>query len=354
MNEDRLQSVTIRGRKVGPGQPCYVIAEIGLNHNGDPDLAARTIAAAAAAGADAVKFQNYRTEDFLSDRSLTWRYRANGVEVEEAQFDMFKRTELDRERLAQFRTMCDAHRIDLISTPTGQDGIDDLVAVGAAALKNGSDYLGNLTLVRAMARTGLPTIVSVGMATLTEIDEAVAAFRDADGTELLLLHCVSLYPAPAAELHLRKMPAMAAAFGCPVGYSDHATGCAAAVAAVALGAVAVEKHFTLDRALPGPDHAMSSDPAEMAALIRAIRETEAALAEAPLGLSPREAGARAGHRLSCVAAADLVAGHVLAAADIAFRRPGTGLRPALVDGLIHRRLARAVPRGHIFQWADLA
>jgi N-acetylneuraminate synthase/N,N'-diacetyllegionaminate synthase len=354
MENEGVQIVSIGKRAISPGRPSYVIAEIGLNHNGDMELGARTIAAAAAAGADAVKFQNYRTEDFLLDRTLTHRYRLNGVDFEEPQFDMFKRYELDRERLTRFKQVCVEHGIDLISTPTSKAGIDDLVAVDAPALKNGSDFLGNLPLIEEMARTGLPTILSVGMATLAEIDEAVQAFYGAGGGALILLHCVSLYPAPAAELHLRKIPAMAATFGCPIGYSDHSLGTAAAVAAVTLGACVIEKHFTLDRELPGPDHAMSSNPAEMAELVRALRDTEAALADAPLGFAAGEAAARDEHRLSCVAARDLEAGHRLQESDIVFRRPGTGLRPALSAGLVNRRLNVAASPGHVLQWSDIA
>lgn len=351
---DAEDGIRIGRRELGPGRPCYVMAEIGINHNGDRELGIRTIEAAAAAGADAVKFQNYRTEDFLSDRTLTHRYVSGGREHEEPQYDLFKRCEMSRDDLVAYKAAADALGLDFVSTPTNADGVADLVAIGAAAVKNGSDYLGHLPLIRAMAASRLPTILSTGMATLTEIDEAARAFREAGGQNLVLLHCVSVYPAPVAELNLRKIPALAAAFGCPVGFSDHSVGVGGAIVSATLGACMIEKHFTLDRNLPGPDHAMSSDPAEMAALVTAVREAAAALGTATLGPAAGEAYSRSNYRLSCVARSDLSQGHVLGEADIAFRRPGEGIRPAAAEALIGRRLLAPVSRGHLFAWTDFA
>jgi N,N'-diacetyllegionaminate synthase len=340
--------------RIGRDRPCFIAAEIGINHNGDLDLARRTIDAAKVAGADAVKFQNYRTEDFVPDRSLTYTYRSQGREITETQYELFNRCELDRDALIGIGRYCAEIGIAFFTTPTGEAGIADALAAGAQLLKNGSDYLTHLPLIAAMARTGVATIVSSGMATLAEIDDAVRAFRGAGGGDLVLLHCVSAYPAPPASLNLRKIPALAAAFGCPVGFSDHTEGIAAAVAAVALGAVMVEKHFTLSRDLPGPDHWFSSDPAEFAALVAAIRATEQALGSARVGPSAEEAGMRDVARLSCVAARDLPAGHILAANDIAFARPGNGMPPKGSAWLTGRRLGRSVTGGDVFTTADFA
>ena len=342
----------IGDRTIGNHHPAYVIAEIGLNHNGDLDLAERTIVAASQAGADAVKFQNYRTEDFVSDHTLTHTYCSQGKLVEEAQFDLFKRCELKPDNLARLNAVCRHNDIDFISTPTSHRGVAELVEIGVAAIKNGSDYLGHLPIIDAMARSGLPVSLSTGMADAQDIAEAVAAFDDAGGRELGILHCVSLYPTPAAELNLHRMATLRAAFGRPVGLSDHSEGVVSAAVAVSLGASIVEKHFTLDRSLPGPDHEMSSDPAELDALVKAIRYAETALGAGELVPAAGENAARRMHRLSCVAAHPLAAGHTLSAADIAFRRPGTGLRPALADGLVGRSLRVDVPNGHIFSWAD--
>jgi N,N'-diacetyllegionaminate synthase len=347
-----MRVIRVGQRGIGPQQPCFLAAEVGVNHNGSAELAHRLIDAAADAGADAVKFQNFRTEEFISDRSLTYEYRSQGQTVVESQYDMFKRLELPRGVLCELREHCDRRGLAFFSTPSGQSGIEELVQVGAGLLKNGSDYLGHLPMIRAMAGTGLPTVLSTGMATLGEIDEAVRAFREASGKDLMLLHCTSCYPPPASEVHLRKIPVLAAAFDCPVGFSDHTEGIVAAVGSVALGSCFIEKHFTLDKHLPGPDHWFSSDPGELRALASAIRALEKNLGSAEIGPAEAEAEGRLEYKLSCVAARDLAAGHKLSDADIAFRRPGRGVPPAAVVWLVGRRLKAGVKNGRVFQPED--
>jgi N-acetylneuraminate synthase/N,N'-diacetyllegionaminate synthase len=349
-----MNAIQVGDRTVGPGHPCFLAAEVGINHNGDLNLAHRLIDDAADGGADAVKFQNYRTEDFLSDRALTYEYVSQGRTVVEPQFDMFKRYELPPGALRELREHCDRRGVVFFSTPTGEDGVEELVRVGAALLKNGSDYLVHLPLVRAMARTGLPTVLSTGMATLAEADDAVRAFREAGGRDLILLHCTSAYPTPPEDVHLRKIPTLAAAFGCPVGLSDHTEGSVAAVGAVALGACMVEKHFTLDKGLPGPDHRFSVDPAGFRALAGEVRALEKALGQGAPGPTPSEAAGREGFRLSCVARRDLPAGHRLTEADITYRRPGTGLPPAAAGWVVGRRLQQGARRGQLLRPADFA
>ncbi|MGQ0662587.1 MAG: N-acetylneuraminate synthase family protein [Pseudomonadota bacterium] len=347
-----MNDIEIAGRKVGPDRPCFIVAEIGINHNGDMDLARRTIDAACAAGADSVKFQNYRTEDFISDREITYEYVSRGAIVRELQFDMFKRCELGADDLAGLAAYCRAKGVVFHSTPTSEAGVAELVGLGVPVLKNGSDYLTHLPLIHAMGLTGLATVLSTGMARLDEIDEAVRAFRQTGNVGLILLHCVSRYPTPPADLNLRKIPSLAAAFACPVGFSDHSEGTAAAVAALALGACWIEKHFTLDKTLPGPDHRFSADPAEFALYVRQIRIAEQGLGSSAIGPTAAESASRDKYRLSCVAGADLAAGACLGESDIAFRRPGTGLRPAAIDLLVGRRLRDPVRRGHVFAAGD--
>lgn len=324
--------IRIGRRQVGSGSPCFLVAEIGLNHNGDVDLARRAIDAAAKAGADAVKFQSYRTEDFLADRSLTYRYVSRGRTVVEPQYEMFKRCELDASALAELKAHADRRGIVFHSTPTSEAGVRQLVELGVPVLKNGSDYLAHLPLIRAMGRTELPTVLSTGMATVAEIDAAVRAFRGTGNERLILLHCTSSYPTLPRDAHLRKIGSLAAAFDCPVGFSDHTRGVAAAAAAVVLGACWIEKHFTLDKTLPGPDHHFSADPAEFWALVEAVRTVEDSLGDARLGPAPSELEGRREFRLSCVTARPLPAGHVVREHDVLFRRPGTGLSPAELCG----------------------
>lgn len=345
-----MLEINAGGRRIGVGQPCLIAAEVGLNHNGDLDLALRSIDAAVDAGADAVKFQNYHTEDFLSDERLTYTYRSGGEEVTESQYAMFKRCEIGPGMLAALKAHCDKRGVLFFSTPTGDKGIRELVAAGALLIKNGSDFLTHVDVVRAMAESGVPTVLSTGMATLAEIDSAVRLFRASGGQQLVLLHCTSSYPTPPDQVNLRRIATLQAAFGCPVGFSDHSEGVAAATAAVALGACFVEKHFTLDRNLPGPDHLFSCDPQDFRALVRAIRTVEAALGDSMPGPTASEALGRIQFRLSCMTARALPSGTRLEDTDIVFRRPGTGIAPELRGALVGQVLPGDLPAGEILTW----
>jgi len=339
-------------RLIGEGQPIFIVAEAGINHNGEMILAHRLIDAAADCGADAVKFQSYRTEDFISDQSLTYEYVSQGQTMVESQYSIFKRCEFSSEVLTELRRHCDQRGVVFFSTPTSEEGVFELVEAGAGLLKNGSDYLVHLPLIRAMARTGFPTVISTGMATLAEIDDAVQAFREAGGRDLILLHCTSSYPTPAEEVHLRKIPTLAVAFECLVGLSDHTLGIVAALGAVSMGACFIEKHFTLSKNLPGPDHSISADPVEFRLLVESIRTLEKSLGECTLGFTSLERRGRQEFRLSCVTVRDLPAGHCLSETDVAFRRPGNGLPPKAVEWLLGRRLTRSIPTGHVFEPLD--
>lgn len=339
-------------RTIGPGFPALIAVEVGLNHNGDPELAHRMVDSAADAGADAVKFQNYRTEDFLADKEITYEYVSSGKTVVETQYEMFKRYELPASVWRELKDHCEQRNVIFFSTPTGFDGLQQLVDLGAPLLKNGSDYLLHLPLIEAMARTGIPTVLSTGMATLDEVAAAVEAFRGAGGRDLVLLHCTSSYPTPPGEVHLRKIQTLADAFDCPIGLSDHTDGTIAALGAVALGACFIEKHFTLDKTLEGPDHRFSADAAELEELVRGVRTLEANLGHAEVGPTPSEEIGRRDYRLSCVAARDLEAGHRVDRDDIAFSRPGTGVPPGDLESLLGRTLKQSVTAGTPFREID--
>jgi N-acetylneuraminate synthase/N,N'-diacetyllegionaminate synthase len=331
---------------------CLIIAEIGINHNGDMRLAAESIRAAKSAGADIVKFQNYYTEDFISDHKLQYTYVSEGKEITESQFNMFKRYELSDTQVLELAEICRHESILFSSTPSNEKGIAVLQKAKVAYLKNGSDYLTNLFLIQAMARTHIPTILSTGMATLAEIDDAVRAFYNAGGNDLTLLHCTSSYPTPNEDTNLRKIPVLQATFACSVGFSDHTNGITAAIGAVILGATIIEKHFTLDKKLPGPDHAFSCDPAELTALVRAVHTVEAQLGESHLGFTEGEKQSRQQFTLSCVANSDLPSGHKICVQDIQYRRPGTGVRPKYAEWLIGRTLRSDISKGQPFQLDD--
>jgi len=326
-------------------QLLFIVAEIGINHNGDMELARESIIAAAEAGADSVKFQNYRTEDFVADQNLLFEYRSQGKAIKESQYDMFKRCELSRDQLASLKETCDSVGVLFHSTPTSFEGIKDLQAIGCELLKNGSDYLTNLGLVRAMGETGLLTILSTGMATLSEIDEAVRTFRETGNQNLMLLHCTSSYPTPPEDVNLARIETLRSAFGVEVGFSDHTNGTIAAVGATVLGVRWIEKHFTLSRELPGPDHWFSMDPAELRVLVSSVREAEKMLGSSDIVPTPSEALGRRDFRLSCVAARDIEAGDRLASTDITFQRPGDGIPPAYADFFIGMCAKQLIPKG---------
>jgi N,N'-diacetyllegionaminate synthase len=346
-------NILVGSRKIGTGNSALIAAEIGINHNGDMGLAREMIQAAAEAGADGVKFQNYRTEDFLSDDRLTYEYVSQGRTVVESQYAMFKRCELTRDQLFELRDYCEKAKVIFFSTPTSEEGLGDLVASGAKLVKNGSDYLTHLPLIRAMARSGLATVLSTGMATYDEISDAVSAFRSAGGRDLILLHCTSSYPTPDNDVNLRRVPALSEQFGVPAGFSDHTWGETAALGAVALGACFVEKHFTIDKGLPGPDHQFSSDPAELKALVAGIRRMETQLGNSLIGPTPSEAKGRRDYRLSCALRMPLPSGHILNESDIVFRRPGHGMPPKFHDALLGRKLKHDLPSGHTLEECDL-
>lgn len=346
-------SIPVEGRAIGAGQPCFIVAEIGINHNGDLELAKRMCDAAAAAGADAVKFQNYRTEDFLSDSSLMYTYRSRGVEITESQWEMFKRCEPPTEWADLLQQHCTAIGVTFFSTPTSIVGVDELVAAGSPLLKNGSDCLTHTPLLEAMGATGLPVIISTGMADAEDIDNAVEAVRRGGASPIILLHCTSAYPTPIGATNLRRMLSLRERFALPVGFSDHTEGWRASAQAVGLGAVLIEKHFTLDHDLEGPDHWFSSTPDEFAVLVEEIRDAETRLGHSEILPTIEEARARAEYRLSVVAAVDLRAGAILGASDVAIRRPSGGLLPKDLPAAIGRRIARAIPRGKPITDSDL-
>lgn len=326
----------------------FVIAEAGVNHNGRLDLALALCDAAKAAGADAVKFQTFRAEDVVTPTAATADYQRTNTGAT-SQFEMIRALELDLEAHARVAAHCAQIGIEFFSTPFSEPAVDELVALRVRRLKLPSGELTNRPLLEHAAATGLPLLVSTGMATLEEVHEALGWIRArwavagfTTPPSLTLLHCTSAYPAPADALNLRAITTLAQATGLPVGYSDHSHGMEAALAAVALGACVIEKHLTLDTALPGPDHRASADPAAFARMVAGIRTVSAMLGDGVKRPQPIEADTRDVARRSIVVVRDLPAGHVLTADDLALRRPGTGLAPALLSALPGQRLRVAL------------
>lgn len=329
-------------RRIGTGAAPYVIAEIGVNHNGDVALAEKTIAAAARSGADAVKFQVFHTDAFMSDPSQTYTYRNNGQDVVENMYDMFKRLELSPDDYRRLQRFSNEQGVDFFASACDEEACDMLAGMGVPAIKIASGDFTHLPLIRRAAGTGLPLIVSTGMADQAEIDEVVEILAALAPSRFLLMHCVSIYPAPDEEINLGRIVALQDRYRVPVGYSDHSLGPEACLGAVALGAVMLEKHFTFDRSLPGPDHSFSANPVDLAALATAARRAAVQRGAGGLDPSPGERRTRLEFRLSVVAARDLPAGTRLTEAMLGLKRPGDGLHPRHIDDLVGKTLRRNV------------
>jgi len=332
----------------------FIIAEAGVNHNGSLELALRLVDAAKAGGADAVKFQTFQA-DLLATRSAhNAPYQERTTADVESQFEMLQRLQLDAAAHRHLIDHCRQVGIQFLSSPFDAQSADLLATMDLPLYKVPSGEITNLPFLEHLARKGRPLILSTGMSTLGEVEEAVHVLQDAGATQLTLLHCVTEYPAPYAEVNLRAMQTLKLAFGLPVGYSDHTLGIEIAVAAVALGAEVIEKHFTLDRSLPGPDHSASLEPDELREMVAAIRHVEAALGTGIKTPAPCELPNLPVARKSVVAARSLPTGHLLVTGDLDIKRPGNGLAPKLLPTLIGRTLRTGVAKDELIHWNHLA
>jgi N-acetylneuraminate synthase len=321
----------------------FVIAEAGVNHNGDPALARVLVDVAVAAGADAVKFQTFRVDRLLTRGAAKAEYQQRTTGSEQSQYDMLAQLELSPGDHETLFAHCARAGIEFMSTPFDPESARFLKRLGVRRLKISSGDVTNLPLLEVAGSLGLPVILSTGMADIGEVEAAVATLRAAGVPDLALLQCVSNYPADPALTNLRAMDTLARTFGTPIGLSDHSIGLTVAIAAVARGAAYLEKHFTLDRSLPGPDHQASLLPDELRALVAAVREVESALGDGVKRPAPSELPVRDVARKSLVAARDLPAGTVLRREDLDVLRPGIGLSPAALPTVLGRRTTRAIP-----------
>lgn len=316
-----------------------IIAEAGVNHNGDIGLAKKLIAAAAAAGADLVKFQTFSAKNLVSSSAPKAEYQKKTTDSSESQLEMIQKLELSREDHAVLIEECSAHGIGFFSTAFDFQSFDLLMELGCLEqVKIPSGELTNLPLLRYISRVGKPLMLSTGMANLGEIEAAIEAV-EAAGTPrhlITVLHCTTEYPTPMEDVNLRAMVAMKNAFGVSTGYSDHTPGIEIPIAAVALGATVIEKHFTLDRNLPGPDHKASIEPHELKAMVDGIRNVERALGDGVKRPTASELKNKPIARKSLVAICPIRAGEIFNAENVAAKRPGTGLSPMRWDEVIGR------------------
>ena len=345
-----MSAIEIAGRRIGTGQPCFIIAEAGVNHNGDLRVAKQLIDAAVHAKADAVKFQTFQAERVISRAAPKAAYQLHTTDAAESQLDMARRLQLSAEAHEELQAHCRSRGIVFLSTPFDEPSADLLEALDVPAFKIASGEITNLPFLQHVARKGRPVILSTGMSSLHEVAEAVRTIRGAGNGRVAVLHCVSNYPADPAEANLRAMRTLAEAFDAPVGYSDHTLGMEVAWAAVAMGACVLEKHLTLDTALPGPDHRASLAPAQFAALVRGVRIVESALGSGRKEPAPSERAVAAVARRSLVAARDIQAGVTVTDELIAAKRPGTGLAPSLRSRLVGRRAKVWIPTDALLTW----
>lgn len=336
-----------------PQEETFVIAEAGVNHNGSLESALRLVEEAQRAGADAVKFQTFRTERLVGRSATMAQYQRRDRQGADDQFGMLKELELSDEDHRALVARCRDAGITFLSSPFDEGSADFLEELGVVAFKIPSGELTNPALLAHIARKGRPLILSTGMSTLEEVAEAVEVIDAAGNRQLTLLHCVTEYPAPHDSVNLRAMLTMRNAFGLPVGYSDHTLGAEVAVAAVALGATVIEKHFTLSQKLLGPDHRASLEPAEFATMVKAIRNVELALGNGLKVPAPCEVKNMAAARKSVVADRDIAAGEPLTTDNVAVKRPGNGIQPRDLPTVLGRTLASAVKAGNVITWEDL-
>jgi pseudaminic acid synthase len=337
--------IEINGRRIGPGFPVYIVAELSANHRQNFDLAVRLIYAAKESGADAVKLQTY-TADTLTIRSDKDYFRISGGTLWDGRtlYDLYAEAYTPWDWQPRLKEIANQLGLDLFSTPFDPTAVDFLEEMDVPVHKIASFEIVDLPLIRRVAQTGKPVIMSTGMATLAEIDEAVQAILQVGGSQLVLLKCTSAYPAPPEEMNLCTIPHLAQAFHLPVGLSDHTLGIAVPVAAVALGACLIEKHFTLSRATPGPDSDFSLEPHEFKAMVEAIRVAEKALGQVSYEVTAREATSRV-FRRSLFVVKDIKAGELLTAENVRSIRPGYGLEPRYLPMILGRYAAQDVQEG---------
>lgn len=320
-----------------------IIAEAGVNHNGDIEMAKRLVEVAAAAGADIVKFQTFRADRLVTRTAAKAEYQVASTGSEESQYEMLRRLELSPEAHDTLIAHCAAHGIEFMSTAFDEDSVALLAGKGMKRFKIPSGEITNLSYLRRVAEVAEEVIISTGMARMDEIASAIAVFEAAGipRTRLAVLHCTTEYPAPMADVNLRAMQTIGASFGVTVGYSDHTQGIEIAVAAAALGAHMFEKHFTLDRSLPGPDHQASLEPDQLTAMVAAIRNIEQALGDGVKRPSPSEVRNLPIVRRSLVATQPIEAGEMFSMKNIGAKRPGTGISPMRLDEVLGKPAPRA-------------
>ena len=346
-----IKTIKIGDRLVGKGQPVFVIAEAGVNHNGRLSLALKLVDAAKKAGADAVKFQDFKAGEVVTEEGKMAGYQKRNTGKNESQLEMLKTFELSAKDWRKIAAYCRKKNVIFLSTPHGGfASVDRVRKLGAPAFKFGSGDLTNLPLLEYAARFKKPMIISTGMATMKEIEEAVAFVKKAGNDKIIVLQCTTDYPAKNKEINLRAMETMRRKLKTLVGFSDHTLGTLASLAAVSLGASAIEKHMTLSKKLPGPDQKASLEPDEFKLMTEKIRQIPVILGSALKKPMPSELAYRPLVRKSIVAFRNIRKGEKLSLKNLAIKRPGTGLQPKFLSKVLGKTAKKNIAKDNFIRW----
>lgn len=342
--------IKIGQKIVGEQRPTFIIAEAGVNHNGNADLAKKLIDAALAAGADAVKFQTFHADSVVINDAEKAEYQKLTTSSNESQYNMIQKLELSDDTFKELAEYANSKGIIFLSTPFDEESVELLNKIGVPAFKIPSGEITNFPLLKKIAEKKKPIILSTGMATLGEIEEALNYLKANGAEEIILLHCTTSYPAPVNSVNLRSMNTLHYAFKLPVGYSDHTEGITIPIAVVAMGAQVIEKHFTLDRTLPGPDHKASIEPNELLTMVAAIRDVEIALGNGIISRSPEEEAIKKVARRSIVSRRDISPGEILEEGALAIKRPGNGIEPKYYELLLNKKAKTKILKDKVITW----
>jgi len=349
-----MNEIMIGKKKVSKKNSPYIIAEVGINHNGEIEKAYKMIEIAKNVGADCVKFQTFKAGEFISDPNQMYTYQSQGREVTESVLEMFKRYEFPDEKWFQIKKRCDNIGITFLSTPQNSSDLDLLLRVGISAIKVGSDDFNNLPLLKEFTKTKLPLLLSCGMADAEEVNQTMRAVRYKDGYPVVLLVCTSLYPTYAKDVNILRLKTLSEMFPeLILGFSDHTQGSIAAILAVGLGAVVFEKHFTLDNNLPGPDHWFSENPNSLKQWIESIKTASIMMGSSKVQPTPQEINMRANARRSVVATQNIKVGDVISLENCALLKPGTGIPPAQFKDILGRKAIKDIKSHTLLRWEDL-
>lgn len=347
------QLIEIGGRQVGSGEPCFIIAEAGVNHNGDINLAKKLIEVAKDAGVDAVKFQTFKAENVVTRSADKAEYQKETTGAEESQYEMIRKLELSEEDFKDLFAYAREQGTTFLSSPFDKGSVDLLDMLGVPAYKIPSGEITNFPLLRHIVRKKKPIILSTGMSTLDEIEEALKVIREEGAEEIILLHCISCYPARIEDMNLRVIETLRNTFELPVGLSDHTPSVTIPIAAVALGACVIEKHFTLDTNLPGPDHKASLEPQELTKMVKAIRDVEKAMGGGIKRPTKEEEENKKVARKSLIATRDIPAGTKLTEEMLVIKRPGTGIEPKHLEKIIGATAKVDIKRNDRITWSRI-